>query len=572
VTKKQDNEAKLLKKGMLAYKSGRYEEATAVFRDLIRQHPDQHEAHFTLGVIQFRSGQTTQAMETIQHAVALNPLAAHYLMTLGVLQDSVEDFQGAVASFRQALNIKPDDAMTWGSLGETYRKIGQLGKATACLENAIKYQPSNAEMHRRLGLIQFEQEQTDAALASLENARQLNPESAETLISLASMERSIGRKDDAIGHLQQAVALAPDSVPAHNQLAQLQPGLPDDERIDHLEKLAAAGRQTSEDAYLLHFTLGQLYADTGLHDAAFKHYEQGNRERARTRGGQFSLEDFTAQVDGLIANMDASFFEERSRLGSADQTPVFILGMPRSGTTLLERIIASHPDGYGAGELSAIGQLRRQMTAGCAGPQVGLKAMGISADLYRQAASSYLEHLRGFSADAQRIVDKMPGNFLNLWLPAIMLPQAGIIHTRRSAPDTCLSCFVTDFANGHGYRNDLRTLGLYYRQYRRLMDHWRAVLGDRILDVQYEDMVVDLEAGSRRLLDFCGLSWDPACLEYHRSRHAVRTASTVQVRKAIYTTSVGRWRHYAKDLEPLLEALGPELMAEAELLETKIKN
>lgn len=237
--------------------------------------------------------------------------------------------------------------------------------------------------------------------------------------------------------------------------------------------------------------------------------------------------------------------------------PVFVAGMLRSGTTLTEQIIASHPSAFGAGELLDVPHMARMLSFLVERPRpfpdlvadLSPKTVGLQ-------ARAYLRRLADLSDGAQRVTNKLPGNFAFLGLIALLFPNAPIVHTRRNAIDTCLSCYVVSFAQGHAYSNDLEDLGRYWRIYDSLMDHWRAVLPRPMLELDYEDMVAEPEATTRRLLEHCGLPWDDACLDFHRHKRPVLTASKMQVRKPIYQSSVERWRNYEAHLGPLIEALG----------------
>jgi hypothetical protein len=251
------------------------------------------------------------------------------------------------------------------------------------------------------------------------------------------------------------------------------------------------------------------------------------------------------------------YFAARANIGETSEVPVFVLGMPRSGTTLVEQIIASHPAAHGAGELEELGWLAANMpklTGGTAPyPEA---ARLIDATNAKSIAAQYLEPLIARAPAARRITDKMPGNFIRIGLIAVLFPKARIVHVRRHPLDTCLSCFFQHFGRGHHFSYDLGHLGHYYTQYQRLMAHWARVLPGRIFDVQYEDVVSKQEETSRAIIAHCGLDWDPKCLAFHEHERQVRTASFWQVRQPLYASSVGRWQAYEKHLGPLKAALG----------------
>ncbi len=560
-----------LSQALALYKSGHLAEAEVLYRRLHKRRAAHPEALYMLGVIAFRTARNEDAVSYLQAAVAASPDQAPYHLTLGVVLDSQEQFAAAEDHLQRAVTLAPQDAKdqhasAHRALGDLYRKAGRLDRALASYRRNLDMDPRNAEGLRGLGVVLYEMERTDTARACLEQALLVRPDYPAALVSLGILHRGTGDAEEAREAFQLAVQSDPACVAAHHHLAQLSRTAPDDPRFGPLEELADRGSLPAADTMLLHFTLGKMHDDAGRYDAAFAHFAAANRLRTGLRGGDFRLADLTHQVDSWRQVGDRQFFARRAGLGPDDPLPVLVVGMPRSGTTLLERIIASHPHAFGAGELPDLDRLVRQLAGRTGQTDLVRVAAGLTAEQAQQAAAAYLVHLRQLGDNATRVVDKMPQNFLYLGLVALLLPGARVIHVRRNALDTCLSCFTTDFATGHGYRNELRSLGLYYRQYWLLMDHWRQVLPLPILEVDYEKLVADQEGQSRRLIEFCGLEWDETVHHFQHSDQVVRTASSVQVRQRLYRSAVGRWRHYADHLEPLREALGPELVAEAEAL------
>ncbi len=288
--------------------------------------------------------------------------------------------------------------------------------------------------------------------------------------------------------------------------------------------------------------------DCKRYEEAFEHYRKGNA--AKRRLVRFDADHYRAWVARIREVFTAAFFAERAGLGEPSERPVFVVGMPRSGTTLVEQILASHPAVFGAGELRGIFEsvCALEDRAGAAYPGF-VPALDEAA--IRGAARRYLDALRSVDADAPRVTDKMPTNFFHLGFIALMFPGARIIHCRRDAMDTCLSNFVQLFREGHYYAYDLGDIAAYYRGYQGIMAHWREVLPIPMHEIQYEALVEDQERISRELIDYMGLEWDARCLDFHRSDRAVRTASNWQVRQPLYRGARKRWEHYAKQLTQL---------------------
>jgi hypothetical protein len=302
------------------------------------------------------------------------------------------------------------------------------------------------------------------------------------------------------------------------------------------------------------FALGKLLDDAERYDEAFARYAEANslmKARQTASGWRLDPQAFRKQVEEMISVFTPEFFAERRGWGDASQLPVFVVGMPRSGTTLVQQIMASHPSVHGAGELSDLLAIARNL----GGDDIRGAATGWQRQALGEAANCHLAHLQAMKPTATRIIDKMPSNVHRVGLIALLFPSARVIQCRRDARDTCLSCYFQLFIAGHEFSYDLADCAQEWLATERLMDHWRKISPLRILDVQYEALVEDLEAQSRRLIDFVDLPWDPACLQFHRTQSAVLTSSVWQVRQPIYHRSIGRWKHYEKHLGPLNKTL-----------------
>jgi hypothetical protein len=306
----------------------------------------------------------------------------------------------------------------------------------------------------------------------------------------------------------------------------------------------------TEDRLNLQFALGKAWMEAGDAARAFTHFERANGLQRSLL--QFDIDRHLAVMDAMAASFDADTMGRLAGAGHPSDRPIFIIGMPRSGTTLVEQVLASHPLVHGAGELPLMGQLADRLPA----PGDGL-VEALSPDALARLGAEYDSRLEALAPGAARVTDKLPGNFLFAGLIRLVLPDAWIIHCVRDPLDTCLSCYETRFTKGHHFAYDLRELGLHHRGYQRLMDHWRGVLPKgRFIEVRYEDVVADLKGQAQRLVAFCGLDWDEACLEFHQTPRQIWTASWNQARRPLYRSSVHRARAHADRLGPLIEALG----------------
>ena len=550
----------LLQKAKQLYKADHLTEAEKQYKSILQHESTHGEANYMLGVISFKTGKNEKAVQLIKKAIKFEPNVYHYYMTIGVILDSIGKYGDAIRYYQRVLELKPDDAITYSCLGETNRKLGNLDNALTYYKKSIELVSNNPETYRGMGSVLYEMEKLDDARSCFMKALDLKPSFPEAFVSLGMLQRSTGDRDGARESFMQATASDSKCITAHSYLTELITTKEEDERFNVLERLKTEGQLSSEQTLLLYFTLGKMYSDTGQYDKAFENYSQGNNLRKALKGQHFSISDFECEVDTYLRIFNTDFFKQRISLGIQSNLPIFVVGMPRSGTTLLERIISSHPKAFGAGELMDINKIKVKVIGECGIDALSDVVMALRDETIKAAARQYLKIIYQLSDNAIRIVDKMPHNFQHLWFIALMFPRARVIHSLRNPLDTCLSCYFTDFAYGHGYRNDLRTLGLYYRQYRRLMEHWQKVLPISFLDVRYEELVENQELVSRSIINFCGLDWNERCLEFHRSRHSIKTASNVQTRKKMYRTSIGRWENYEKHLAPLKEALGPEFI------------
>jgi hypothetical protein len=308
------------------------------------------------------------------------------------------------------------------------------------------------------------------------------------------------------------------------------------------------------------FALAKAQEDRGDYPRAFALFEEGNRtRRALEHYDPVQTETINERIRAVF---DRGFLERHAGAGDPDPSPIFVVGLPRSGSTLIEQILSSHSQVDGTHELPEVGRLIQQLGRGRKDRHAYPETLrDLDAAGWRALGRDYIERTRQYRRGAPRFIDKNPNNFPSIGLIALALPNARIVNARRHPLDTCLSCYKQLFARGQPFTYDLVELGEYYLEYDRMLRHWHAAQPGRVLDVQYEDVVADLEGQARRMLDFCGISWDPACLRFHETERAIRTASSEQVRRPIYDSSIGIWRRYERELAPLVEVLRPVLPA-----------
>jgi tetratricopeptide (TPR) repeat protein len=586
---------------------GQLAEAETHLRKAIELDPSHADAHYNLGLVLQQQGRAEEAIDRYREATRLKPDYADAHLALGSLlkkrqehavrqrREALARAAAAPANSPQALVVQAEEHLRLA--GEAQRH-GRLPQALAHLEETLRLCPDWADAHQQIGSVLNVLEMPRRAHTHLERAVSLNPDHFGARIALGLWLKQVGKASEAIHHLEAARGLRPESAEVFNNLGAVFMDLGDWPRaVEYLHKalqlapsyamphfclaeLAAQGKYTfaaselqrmesllanpglpAEDAFQLHFALGYVLDKNRMYDQAFGHFEQANDIRQglfRKAGQEFVAERFHAEIDLERALFDRRFFQRVQSFGSDSRLPVFVVGMPRSGTTLVEQILASHPQVFGAGERTEMVFIAQDLPQRlrCADQFPACMAY-LDAATARTVADEHIAHLRQLGGQAERVVDKLPMNWLRLGLIATLFPRASVIHVRRNAVDVCLSCYFQNFQN-LSFTCSLTHLGVHYQEYQRLMAHWHEVLPLKILDVNYEDLVADQEAVSRRLLEHCGLEWDEQCLKFYENTRPVLTASKVQARTPVYRTSVNRWKNYEKHLQPLIQALGGE--------------
>jgi tetratricopeptide (TPR) repeat protein len=537
--------------------AGRWAEAEQAYRGLLAQRADFHPAWHALGILAVNADRLAMAAGLIEQALGIDENQGLYWRNLGEVRRRLGLLPAAVEAAGMATRLLPDDPQAWYNLGLARAEAGQPNDAEQAYRQALALAPEHGPAWNNLGsLLQQRGAPGDlaAARAAYEHAVALRPEHAEAQNNLGALYAEQGQLDPARLCFEAAIAARGDFVEAHYNYSSLHTYHADDPHLLLLQNLHAQRDRLPVAQRLRYcFALGKAWDDAGDGDRAFAAYAEGNQLQHALLGYDEARE--AALVARVMTVFDAAFMaRRRAWQGARDpaRTPIFIVGMPRSGTTLLEQILCSHPEVHGAGELPLLSQaIGAGGATGMAYPEciehldeAGLRAIG----------DTYLREVWQLSPHSRFISDKMPANFFYLGLIHLALPEARIIHALRDPMDACFSCYSRLFNETMAFAYDQHTLGRYYTRYRQLMRHWQQVLpAGTVLDIAYEQLVVDPEGQARRLLAFVGLPWDPACLDFHGNTRAVKTASVAQVRRPIYRTSVARWQAFADHLSPLYE-------------------
>jgi tetratricopeptide (TPR) repeat protein len=539
--------------GELCLEGGRAEEALVSCQQALRIRPDFADAHRNLGGVLMRLGRFDEAVRSCRRAVAINAGSAEAHNCLGRALLGLARSHEAIVSFQQALALDPDLAEAHANLARALRGIGRLDDAVTRYRHALLLKPDLLLAHTELATALRLQGRSDEAEQSCRRALQADPQFAPAFVVLAELRADAGRFVEAEELFCRATALDPASPEAWAGLTRVRRMTPADGGwLTAMQRLVEQ-RMPPQRELLVRYAIGKHCDDLGDFEAAFRNVWCANELAKRCRPPH-ERDSLSSAINLIIRSCDAHWVNRQRAAVHRSARPVFIVGMLRSGTTLAEQILASHPQVFGAGEQTFWSEVAAAVVSHPMAADVA--AMRMSDAALADLGDRYLQALRALSPNALRVVDKLPTNFLFLGLIHAALPGARIIHLVRHPIDTCMSIYFQHFEAANSYTNDLGDLAHYYRQYRRLMQHWRDVLpADVMLEVPYEGLVADLPTWAGRMLQFIGVSWDSHCLDFHLAARPIVTASKWQVRQKLFGSSVGRWHHYERFLGPLMPLL-----------------
>ncbi len=531
--------------GMALVRLGQMNEAAAAFRAATRLRPGFAEAHGNLGGVLLQLGQPEQALTALDRAIALKPDLVEAHQNRGIALTQIGRLPEALKSTEQALALDPRHATALNSKATILKDLDKTQEAIACFKEALEIDPDNPVTLTNLAYALDALDQTEQATGYLRRAVELAPDNSEAWYHLGVQLSALGQIDEALAALARACEADPANGEAWRTITTLKKFRGDEPEIERITQAHAAAEPDSAARMHLGFALGKIHEDTGAHDAAFEYWREANA--IRRRDFDFDISLYEEQADRIKRIFDRDFFAARENAGNPSDKPVLIVGMMRSGTTLAEQIIASHSQAAGAGEQTLVtrfGEANLDRFEQSPFPDLG------------DFARDYLARLDRYGEQALRVVDKMPANFFWLGLVRAAFPNATIINMQRDGRDTCLSIWKNYFVtHGHAYAYDLDELARFYLIYRDLMDHWESVLPGGVFNCAYEELTRNPAHEARRLLDACGLEWEPGVLEFHKARSIVKTASVGQVRQGIYQSSVKGWERYERQLAPLIETL-----------------
>jgi tetratricopeptide (TPR) repeat protein len=524
------------------FQAGRFEELESQARDLIKRYPYAGFVWKVLGVALKSQGK--DALIALKKATELIPNDAESHCNLALALQDLGQLDAAVASCKRALLINPDYVEAHNNLSNALRELRQLDAAEASCRRALAINPNFAPAHHSLAVLLRNRGCVAQAEISCQRALEIDPHLSGAITFMAELQADKGEFSQAEILFRRAIVITPESPEAWAGIAGVRKMTSADAGwLAEAQRIVAHALPPRSESRL-RFAIGKYYDDVRDFEHAFMHYQRAN-ELGKLYGNAYNRQQQTLAVTVLSRIYGREWIRREQIEGSQSARPVFIVGMPRSGTSLAEQILASHPAVFGAGELGF-------WKSAAATHAPSILTGKIDERAIPKLAGDYAKLLQGFSADALRVVDKMPDNFLHLGLIHAAFPNARVIHMQRNPIDTCLSIYFQHFNTSHTYSNDLEDLAHYYTEYSRVMEHWCATLpSSSILHVPYEGLVDDQEGWSRTMLDFIGLPWDARCIDFHQCVRTVSTASNWQVRQKISKTSVLRWRNYEKFVGPL---------------------
>jgi tetratricopeptide (TPR) repeat protein len=568
---------------------GRHEEAIERYEKALKLQPELPEAHNNIAHSYQALGRPEEAAAHYERALEIKPDYAEARNNFGTVLQAANRWKEAIAQYEKAVAIRPNYVEAHKNLGYMLNVVKHYREAAAHYKQALAFRPNDAEAHAALGDILDRSDLTEDAITHYKKGLAADPRCVEAHIGLGHTIHMLGKSEEAIRHYRQALAIRPTDAEAHNKLGDAMQALgrqkeaavaferalaltprragvywnlansmhftPGDPHFAAMTRLMDdRASLTVEEQIDLHFALSKALRELGDPQASFQQLLLGNS--LMRRHVDYDETAALGRLERIQAIFTAELMHEKRGSGVSSNAPVFIVGMPRSGTTLIEQVLASHPSVFGAGELRVMASLAERI----GDPDRALfpeAVLAMSGEQLRGLGGQYIHALQRVAPPMERITDKMPGNFALLGLIHLALPNARIIHVRRDPRDTAVSCFSQLFTRGHEFTYDLAELGRYIAAYERLMAHWRSLLGDAMLEISYEDVVNDFEREAPRIIAHCDLAWNDACLAFHATERSVRTASAAQVRQPIYHGSVGRWRAHEEQLKPLLLALEP---------------
>lgn len=537
--------------GQLLACLGRNDEADEVFEQAFSLSP-QNRQLAEAGEL-FIAGRLREAEEITRKVARKNPDDINAIRLLAKIAVKATAYEDAEKLLRRILSKSPrfNDAMH--DLAKVLKETDRINEAIEWLEKSAIVEPNNPYTFYMLAGNLAAASRTEEAIEKYQKALSLRPNQPGVLLGLGHVLKTVGRKAEGIQAYREAIEHKPTFGEAYWSLANLKTYRFADTEIEAMEEQLNNPQLSTDESVQFNFALGKAYEDRKQFEKAFSHYQHGNEQQRMEV--YYDPVQTESMHDDIIDVFSREFLKESSGHGCADNSPIFIIGLPRSGSTLIEQILSSHPLVDGTSELPDLGRVATSIGGRGKGMTYPRGFRRLEKPEFGALGEMYIKRTRKYRHGAPYFTDKMPNNFPAVGLIHLILPNAKIINATRHPLDACLGCYKQHFAKGQTFTYDLAELGEFYLEYRRVMNHWHRVLPGKMLDVCYERVVSDQETETRRIIDYCGLPWDDQCLEFYNTKRSVRTASSEQVRQPIYSSSVSLWKNYQRQLEPLSEIL-----------------
>ena len=528
---------------------GRLDEAIKSYEQALSIEPNYYEVHNNLGSILSEIGETDEALNSYKEALSINPDFADAHNNIGVILQSLDQFDEAAESYEKAIIIDPEHAKAHNNLGNIFNECGQFAKAVNFYRQALNINPNFEDVFYNLGSALYALGQNDDAINSYKNLLTINPDYADAHNNLGLILQELGQPDEAFNAYVNALVIEPDNAQFHQNLSTLKKYKEGDTQFAHMESLLSRSNLSQKDCISLSFALSKAYEDLGKVSELFKVLNEGNVLRKEELN--YSIES-DLNKHSIYRKLFKSAITKSSPYDSQTISPIFIVGMPRSGTSLVEQIISSHHKVHGAGELPTLDKLITPIFN-----EYLSNNNALSKKNFLSIRQGYLQHLSTLDISERIITNKMPTNFENIGFILKAFPEAKIIHLKRDPMAVCWSIYQRYFPSKNlGFPYDMEDLALFYNSYRALMEFWHELFPNQIYDISYEDLTANQEEETRKLLEYCGLDWDENCLNFYANKSAVKTASSLQVKEPMYQGSSEKWKKYQAELKPLINTLG----------------
>ncbi len=539
--------------GKILQQQGRLSDAELAYKEAIIINQDYYQAHNNLGSVFLNQELFKEAYDAYSKAHKLLPNHPMLLNNLGNALELQGEIEQAIGWYNKAITQDPAYVASHINLGHALGGLGRYEEAVSAYKYAIKTNPGFSQAYYYLGRLLVKLNELDEAVINFKKVIQIDPGHKYANKRLANVLGDLGDLDEAVSSYRKAIEIDPEYAEAYRSLSNIKIFAEFDDDIRAMESLYASESISDEQKMHLAFGLGKAYEDLGEHEKSMQFILRATG--LKRASFDYSISKAEEMISNIKSMFSTEFFSNREGIGNPDKTPIFILGMPRSGTSLVEQILASHPDVFGAGELSDLSNLIKKYFLTDSSSKNSQRVVDLGAAASEDLGKEYIAGIRKYSKISKYITDKMPHNFHYIGLIRAILPNARVIHCTRDPMDNCLSILKNYFIDGYEYSYDMTELGQFYSLYLDLMQYWRNALPGFIYDLSYEQLVADQENQTKRLIDYCDLAWDAACLDFHKTRRKVKTASKAQVRRPIYKDSVKLWKRYEKQLEPLRVAI-----------------